>query len=683
MAMMPPEDLTPSEWADKYRVLTSPPANAPGPYSGSEMPHLAGIMDAFVDPDIEEIDVMAAARGGKTTVMETVIGYLIHIDPCLIIGVMPTIAKAEQFARDQIETMCDATEPLASRILKAAGSSGGSQIRSKVFPGGRLTIVSTESDSELRGITARVVLMDEVSAYGEDLGGRGDVVKLARERARSATFRKKIGLFSTPGDAGKCRIEREWKRSGRRQYLVKCPNCDHRHELDFFRCVVWDPATVDPDTGEKTRYPETARYVCPDCKAEWNDATRARAIDAGSWTKTPPVNGRVGFNFSTLVNKHIPLAKLVAEYLEAKDDRQAYKQFVTEVLGQTWEDRAGNKLVVKDLQARQADDMAAGMWAAEVPDGVAFAGLLVDTQGTGEDDAGWQQWAVIGYGLGDECWVIDQGVIPVDPRLPACWAELDGIYRKARSRADGSTIRPSLCLVDAGGGHTQRVIDECARRAGAGWFAIRGNSDAPGTSAAKAPVWSSLVATGNNAGRWRNVGSQRAKDYILDNVQLVTTPGPGFVHFGPCCDAQWLQQVLNEKKLWIKAAKDFRWGNPTKKNRSEAADLLTYSYVAAVAYRTMFRVQYDSLLRTEAIRRRGGMSPRVGSADPKTQVNSSGVVHVEKPVPFRQSPEMRQPYMQQRVGPAPEAGPRPSFLTGGTTRIGSVTRVGPGPTHIR
>ena len=54
-AFAPPEKLTTSEWAEKYRVLSRRASAMPGPWRNSVAPYLAGIMDAFDDPTVEQI----------------------------------------------------------------------------------------------------------------------------------------------------------------------------------------------------------------------------------------------------------------------------------------------------------------------------------------------------------------------------------------------------------------------------------------------------------------------------------------------------------------------------------------------------------------------------------------------------------------------------------------------------
>jgi len=60
-----PKEISVSEWAGEFRVLPPMTSAGPGRWHTSRTPHLNGIMDAFNDPLVEEITVMASTQNGK------------------------------------------------------------------------------------------------------------------------------------------------------------------------------------------------------------------------------------------------------------------------------------------------------------------------------------------------------------------------------------------------------------------------------------------------------------------------------------------------------------------------------------------------------------------------------------------------------------------------------------------
>jgi phage terminase large subunit GpA-like protein len=65
-AVKPPPDLTISEWADRYRVLSSEASSEYGAWNTSRAEYQRGIMDAISDDKIEEVVIMSCAQVGKT-----------------------------------------------------------------------------------------------------------------------------------------------------------------------------------------------------------------------------------------------------------------------------------------------------------------------------------------------------------------------------------------------------------------------------------------------------------------------------------------------------------------------------------------------------------------------------------------------------------------------------------------
>ena len=59
--LCPPEQLTVSEWAEKYRVLDSKSSAMPGAWSNSVTPYLAGVMDLCGDK------IIGVSMGGRMT----------------------------------------------------------------------------------------------------------------------------------------------------------------------------------------------------------------------------------------------------------------------------------------------------------------------------------------------------------------------------------------------------------------------------------------------------------------------------------------------------------------------------------------------------------------------------------------------------------------------------------------
>jgi len=99
-AFLPPKKLTLSEWADQYAYLSVESSAEGGRWR--TLPYQKGIMDAVTNPDIEQITVMKSARVGYSKILNHIIAYHIHNDPCPIMIVQPTIEDATGYSKEEV-----------------------------------------------------------------------------------------------------------------------------------------------------------------------------------------------------------------------------------------------------------------------------------------------------------------------------------------------------------------------------------------------------------------------------------------------------------------------------------------------------------------------------------------------------------------------------------------------------
>lgn len=153
-AALPPPDLTISEWANEYGVLSAESSAEPGRWHTYS--YQAAMMDAFVTPEIERIVVMKSARIGWTKILGHVIGYHIHLDSCSMLIVQPTIEDAEGWSKEELTPMIEDTPVLLERVGDQKSRSTGNTISKKHYPGGILHAIGANSPRGFRRITVRL-----------------------------------------------------------------------------------------------------------------------------------------------------------------------------------------------------------------------------------------------------------------------------------------------------------------------------------------------------------------------------------------------------------------------------------------------------------------------------------------------------------------------------------------------
>ena len=103
--MTPPDDLTVTQWAEAKRRLSAESAAEPGPWRTERTPYLREPMDAFTDPKVRHIVMVAASQVGKSEFLNNCIGYIIDEDPGSILFIHPTTIDAQEYSKLRIAPM--------------------------------------------------------------------------------------------------------------------------------------------------------------------------------------------------------------------------------------------------------------------------------------------------------------------------------------------------------------------------------------------------------------------------------------------------------------------------------------------------------------------------------------------------------------------------------------------------
>ena len=187
-------------------------------------------MDAISDPLMRDVVVMAGAQVGKTEMLLNCIGFHVAHDPAPILLVQPTLEMAQAFSKDRLAPMLRDTPTLRGKVKDPRSRDANNTTTHKVFQGGHISLVGSNSPSGLASRPIRIVLCDEVDRYPASAGSEGDPIQLARKR--SATFwNRKIAMVSTPTNKGASRIEAAFEESDKRYFFVPCEDCGFEQRL--------------------------------------------------------------------------------------------------------------------------------------------------------------------------------------------------------------------------------------------------------------------------------------------------------------------------------------------------------------------------------------------------------------------------------------------------------------------
>jgi len=561
--LRPDPDLTVSEWADQYRMLSNKASAEPGPWRTDRTPYLREIMDCMSSSStIQKVVFMAGAQLGKTEGINNVVGYMISEAPGPAMFVQPTIEMAKRLSKQRLESLIHETPRLAEKIAPARSRDSGNTLFSKEYPGGILLLTGANSATGLRSAPCRWVLLDEVDAFPHDVDGEGDPCALAERRA-STFSRRKIILTSTPTVKDMSRIESEYLASDQRRYFLPCPHCGHMQYLQW-KNLQWR----DGD-------PKTAAYVCESCGTHIREHYKSEMLRKGEWraTATGEDKRTAGFHLSSLYS---PLGwksweEIVGEFLRAKNDAPLLKTFVNTVLGETWEEEVGARLGADGLRER-----AEFYESNTVPEGASLVTAGVDVQDN-RVAVGLYAW-----GEGEECWLMWHGEIYGDPAGKKLWSQVDDIINRTYPRADGESVKVSAVGIDSGGHYTSEVYAYCRERRKRGVFALKGQSQRNKPPIGK-PSKVDINYKGQvlkNSAELFPVGVDTIKSTLFGRLKHNET-GPGYIHFHNEAGQEYFKQLTAERQV-VRYVKGFAIREWKKKpgDRNEALDVLVYSYAA-------------------------------------------------------------------------------------------------------
>ena len=552
-AFEPPEHLTVSEWADRYRNMSSEETSRPGMWDTDSVPYMKFIMDCFAQDRIREIVMLKCTQIGGTEAMINMLGYTIDVNPSRIMYVLPDDDLCLNFSDERLKKMFRANpERFGEKV----------DLRSKPkmikFIGGFAAIVSARSPSELASWSVPIILLDEVDKYPLWSGKEANPIKLAEERTKNWPIAKVVKV-STPTIKTGAIYKAYEGADVRYRYMVPCPHCGTMQELKFSQ-IKWPKNDEGEADTTVVRY--QAYYECESCKARIDDRHKQQMLKHGKWEALNTVQGSptsVAFHINSIYSPWLTFGKVAVEFLTSKDDPEALMNFVNSWLGEPWEDKASTleSDVVMDKQT-------------EVSEGVIPSWTQIVTGGVDVQKNGFY-WTIRAWGYRLTSQNIAHG-----------WAEsfeeIDAIMNRFWPDEEGELRwQVNLCAIDSGY-NTEDVYDFCL--ISGGWAVpVKGAS----TQKVGRFTRSSIDAVGKqyHGQALYVVNGDSYKDLIASRVRRPLGQGAWMVFNG--CDIDYAEQITSEHKIvTIKNNRRIEsWVPKTAHAQNHYLDAEVYAGVAA------------------------------------------------------------------------------------------------------
>lgn len=571
----PPEQLTVAEWADKHRRLSPENSAEAGPWRTSRTPYLREPMEAFTDPKVKRIVMVAASQVGKSELELNIIGYIIDQDPGSILYIQPTLDDARKFSRLRVAPMIRDSKTLRKKVSDVKSKDSGNTILQKSFPGGMLTMTGSNTASALASTPARYVIGDERDRWAVSAGSEGDPWSLAE--ARQATFyNAKAVEVSTPTIKDASNIEKSYYKGTQERWCHQCPECGEYGEIIFDR-IRFDHSVAKVRGKKVYKINGPISWVCPHCGCLTTEDIMRR--QPAKWIAENPAayaEGIRSYWLNAFSSPWTPWQKIVLKFLQTKDDPREFQVTMNTLFGELWENRGG--LVDEDSMLARREDYGTNDDGSpvELPEGVLVLTCGVDTQ----DNR--LEYEVVGHGHYNETWGIKKGYIMGKPDTAEVWQQLDDVIDhvyKFKNSARG--LRISVTCVDSGGHYTQEVYAACRARLNKRVIAIKGKGG-DGIPYVRPP---SKVAINDNkkVTCWLyTLGVDAGKAMIMSNIE-VQEPGAKYCHFprgeSYGYDSYYFNGLLSEtlEQTQTKRGTTLAWVKLPGHNRNEALDCRNYA----------------------------------------------------------------------------------------------------------
>lgn len=591
--LTPPPRITVVEWAERYRRLSKESSNG-GRFLVSRVEVARGPMLAVTEPGVRSITLMACTQLLKTTFIENVLGYYIHLDPGPILVVQPNDKAAETFSKDRLAPMIRDTKVLRGVFGNAKARDAGNTLTHKQFAGGHVTMVGANSPTNLAMRPIRILLCDETDKYPPSAGNEGPPIDLAKERQAEFTANSLAIEACSPTIAGQSAIEAAYGESDQRKPYVACPHCGDMQVLE------WEQVLWDKTAAGQPRF-ETVRYHCTGCGAGWSEAERLFALRTVRWRQTRPFeccgeqqqaeawdatgrvlcrhcgiqavpNEHVGFQVSKLYAPKQTLRDLARKWMRAcRQGIEAKKTFWNTQLARTWKE-AEDAPEWDDVFGRR-DSYRSGT----VPLGALVLEAGVDVQKDRLEVGVW------GFGRSRQRWLIEHRVLPGPTNRPEVWAALEEMFEEAWPHDGGAEVMVDQWGVDSSG-FTAEVYAFVRSQAG------RGNVHAvDGQDNFGAPYLGVGAKDADRAGkklrrglRTIKIGVSFCKKELLDQLALRRPEGdapfpPGFVHLPGDVSQEVVKQLTSEELTTSRGRRMRRGWQVIAGRRNEVLDCANYA----------------------------------------------------------------------------------------------------------
>jgi len=516
-------------------------------------------IDVAQERGTKKIVLQSCSQLLKTTVLQSIAFGIMANDPCNFAFASSSGNEIKKFKNGKFLPAVEGSPLLAPLVTdKNDKNAANNQSQTQMINGTFIYWLNLNTPGNLRGITCRVVLLDEVSNV--EVGEEGNPIKLAE--ARTSTFGDDAltVVSSTPLRPNDL-INSAYNLSDKRRFFVT-HDCGHEYTFE------WDQVKFQfkqLENGRAIPDSTTTKLLCPHCSQEISEHKRHQMVGSGRWIATNPngEEGVVGYQISRMYSPLNKISDMVAKYAEALYTFNL-QTFYNNEMGEVYENEYEKDVDVLRLETLRDDDIH----IAAIPDKGLGICIAVDQQGdrletttlTFDEKNIWVLDHRFFYGA-DTTKIEDEA-----------WKKLDQYCRQEFKSETGRTIPTLSIFVDSGNGSATSTVYK---------FTARWSKYHPikGSSSTTSPLFKKSTQDGYKL-QILNVHEQKLtirkwlNHAVSDEPEAATMQ----LHFSSSLPHDYFEQLASE--VLKPFGSQLKWVKKPGQARNETLDTLVYSTIA-------------------------------------------------------------------------------------------------------
>ena len=420
------------------------------------------------------------------------------------------------------------------------------------YAGGFCKFGSAQSPTDLASWSVPVIVLDEIDKFPKMSGKEASPLKLAEERTKNWSGKKKMFFWSTPTLKTGHIYQLYEAADVRYEYNVPCPHCGKMQPFKW-KYVKFDahqPATV---------VEHNTHYECCYCKGVITDKDKPDMLNKGRWLPTNECEGQprsVAYALNSLYSPWVSFGKMAAEFIRSKNDPLLLMNFVNSWLGEPWESKSA--VMEADIVLKHKTDCP--MYV--VPDWCQLLTGGVDVQ------KGYLYWQI-------DCW--GPGITSQRLAYGKCigWDELEKVMDTIWTGEDGKS-QYQVCIygIDTGF-RTEEVYDYCWKHQGVA-FPVKGSS--VHMAAYLRPTNIEPRMPGRTPLQLWIVNTDQYKNEIAQRLEMPI--GRGSWMLNADCDLEYAEQITSEHRVMDDKGRE-TWKPKTSAKQNHLWDCSVYSFAVA------------------------------------------------------------------------------------------------------